>query len=100
VEFIVERRVELNPSDYDVFLMGLLRRNWKKLVEPLQKFDADVMREFYANAWEKRQEREDRKTMVRGRWIPYSPQVIDDLLVHIPVREMCISETVEQEKRV
>jgi len=45
--FIPERRVKLNPGECDAFLMGVLRRNWKKLVEPLHKFDADIMREFY-----------------------------------------------------
>jgi len=38
------------------------------------------VREFYANSWAKKQQREERKTMVRGRWIPYSPQAIDDFL--------------------
>ena len=38
------------------------------------------MREFYANAWAERQERDRRKTMVRGKWISYSPQAIDDFL--------------------
>jgi len=70
----------LHLGEYDVFLMGLLRRNWKKLVEPSRKYDDDVVKEFYANAWVERQEREERKTMVRGRWISYSPQAIDNLL--------------------
>jgi len=60
--------------------MGVLRRNWKKLAEPLRKFDADIVREFYANAWVERQDMYRRKTMVRGKWISYSPQAIDDFL--------------------
>jgi len=78
--FIAERRVELKPEDCDPFLMGILRRNWKRLAEPLKKFDAEIVREFYSNAYLERQERHRRKTIVRGRWIKYSPQVIDDLL--------------------
>jgi len=38
------------------------------------------VREFYANAWAERQERDRRKTMVTGKWISYSPQAIDDFL--------------------
>jgi len=78
--FIAERRVELKPGDCDPFLMGILRRNWKRLAEPLKKFDAEIVREFYSNAYLEHQERHRRKTMVRGRWIKYSPQAIDDLL--------------------
>jgi len=60
--------------------MGILRRNWKKLAEPMRKFDEEIVREFYANAWAERQERDRRKMMVRGKWISYSPQAIDDFL--------------------
>jgi len=31
--------------------MGILRRNWKRLAEPLKKFDAEIVREFYSNAY-------------------------------------------------
>jgi len=47
--------------------MGILRRNWRKLAEPIKKFDAEIVREFYSNAYAERQERNMRKTMVRGR---------------------------------
>jgi len=60
--------------------MGLWRRNWKKLAEPRLRFDDDVVREFYANAWAEKQDRRQRKSMVRGKWISYSPQAIDDYL--------------------
>jgi len=78
--FLSERRVELKLVECDAVLMGVLRRNWKKLAEPLRKFDADIVREFYANAWAERQDRNRRKTTVRGKWISYSPQAIDDFL--------------------
>ena len=95
--FIAERRVELNLGDYDVFLMRLLRRNWKKLAEPLRKFNVEAVREFYANAWAEKQERDERKTMVRGCWIPYSPQAIDDLLAmklgHFIFDDVSVSDT-------
>ena len=50
------------------------------MAEPLKKFDAEIVREFYFDAYLERQERHRRKTMVRGGWIKYSPQAIDDLL--------------------
>jgi len=72
--------VDLKPGDCDAFLMGVLRRNWKKLAEPMWKFDEEIVRDFYANAWAERQDRNHRKTMVWGRRISYSPQAIDDFL--------------------
>jgi len=78
--FIAKRRVHLKPGVCDPFLMGILRRNWRKLAEPMKKFDAEIVREFYSNAYLERQKRHRRKTMVRGRWIRYNPQAIDDLL--------------------
>ena len=72
--------MDLKPGDCDTFLIGVFRRNWKKLAEPMWRFDEEVVREFYANAWAERQDRSHRKIMVRGRWISYSPQAIDDFL--------------------
>jgi len=46
----------------------------------MKRFDAEIVREFYSNAYLERQERHKRKTMVRGRWIRYSPQAINDFL--------------------
>jgi len=67
--FIPERKVDLRPGDCDPFLTGILKRNWRRLAEPLKKFDAEIVREFYSNAYAERQERRRRKTMVWGRWI-------------------------------
>jgi len=78
--FLPERRVDLKPGDCDAFLMGVLRGNWKKLAEQMWKFDEEIVRKFYANAWAERQDRNHRKTMVRGRWISYIPQPIDEFL--------------------
>jgi len=78
--FLPERRVELKPGECDPFLIGILRRNWKKLAESMRKFDEEIVMEFYVNAWAERQVRDRRKTMVRGKWISYSPQAIDDFL--------------------
>ena len=78
--FLPERRVDLKPGECDPFLMGILRRNRKKLAEPMRKFDKEIVREIYANAWVERQERDRRKTMVCGKWISYNLQAINDFL--------------------
>jgi len=49
-QFLPERRVDLKLGDCDAFLMGVLRRNWKKLAEPMWRFNEEVVREFYVNA--------------------------------------------------
>jgi len=49
--FIKERKVVLLPDEYDPFLNDLIRRNWMKLADPLPKFDPEIVREFYANAY-------------------------------------------------
>jgi len=81
--FLSERRVDLKPGDCDSFLMGVLRRNWKKLAEPMWRFDEEVVREFYANAWAERQDRSHRKTMVRGSGF---------LTVHNATISVCVAE--------
>jgi len=75
--FIPERRVELGPGEFNIFLMGVVRRNWRKLAEPMKKYDSELVYEFYANAWGERQRRDERKTRVRGKWVHYHPRAID-----------------------
>jgi len=48
---IPERKVNLTPGDCDPFLMGILRRNWRRLVKLLKKFDVEIVRKFYSNAY-------------------------------------------------
>ena len=64
--FIPERRVKLNEGEYDEFLQGLMRRNWMTLASPLPKFDPEIVYEFYANVWGKRQPAAERRFRVRG----------------------------------
>jgi len=40
---IPERRVDLRPGDCNPFLMGILRRNWRRLAELLKKFDVEIV---------------------------------------------------------
>jgi len=78
--FIPERRVELGAGEFNIFLMGVVRRNWRKLAEPMKKYDSKLVYEFYANAWGERQRRDERKTRARGKWIHYHPRAIDEFL--------------------
>jgi len=56
--FIPERRVELEAGEFNIFLKGVVRRNWHKLAEPMKKYDKELVYEFYANVWGERQRRE------------------------------------------
>ena len=38
--------MDLKPGDCDAFLIGVLRRNWKKLAEPMWRFDEEVVRDI------------------------------------------------------
>jgi len=78
--FIPERKVQLALREYDVFLMGLMRRNWRQLADPLFKYDAEVVYEFYANAWAGRQDVVERESYVNVKWIPYDPKSINKFL--------------------
>jgi len=43
--------VELASGEFHVVLMGLIKRNWIKLAQPLAKYDPEIVYDFYANAW-------------------------------------------------
>jgi len=77
--FIKERKVVLLPDEYDPFLNGLIRRNWMKLADPLPKFDPEIVREFYANAYSEDNPGEKR-SKVRGRWVNYDRATISEFL--------------------
>ncbi|KOM55968.1 hypothetical protein LR48_Vigan10g186000 [Vigna angularis] len=79
--FITERKVVLLPEEYDPFLNGLLRRNWMRLADPLPKFDLEIVREFYANAYPL-DGLGDRRSKVRGRWVTYDRASISEFLGH------------------
>jgi len=53
-----------------------------QLENPLQKFDHEVVYEFYANVWGERQIAQERRARVRGRWVPFNPQSINTLVIH------------------
>ncbi|KOM31456.1 hypothetical protein LR48_Vigan01g101100 [Vigna angularis] len=85
--FITERKVVLLPEEYDPFLNGLLRRNWMRLADPLPKFDLEIVREFYANAYPL-DGLGEKRSKVRGRWVTYDRASISEFLGHpLPLAE-------------
>ena len=77
--FIKERKVVLLPDEYDPFLNDLIKRNWMKLADPLPKFDPEIVREFYANAYSEDNPGE-KGSKVRGRWVNYDRGAISEFL--------------------
>ncbi|KAF1872238.1 hypothetical protein Lal_00038024 [Lupinus albus] len=49
--FVPERRVELQRNEYPNFLTKLDELKWGTLASPHNKFEPDVVQEFYANAY-------------------------------------------------
>ncbi|KAF1883205.1 hypothetical protein Lal_00030417 [Lupinus albus] len=49
--FIPERKVDLRRNEYPEFLTRLDQLKWGTIASPHDKFDPDVVREFYANAY-------------------------------------------------
>ncbi|KAF1874180.1 hypothetical protein Lal_00041626 [Lupinus albus] len=49
--FVPERRVELQHNEYPEFLEKLDELKWGAIASPHDKFDPEVVREFYANAY-------------------------------------------------
>jgi len=60
--------VVLLPDKYDPFFNGLIRRKWMKLDDPLPKFDLEIVRELYANAYYV-DNLGEKRFKIRGRWI-------------------------------
>lgn len=79
--FIRERRVNLLESQYPTFTTTIDHHRWAVLTEPCEKFDSNVVLEFYANAWPNEDGQEvDKRSWVRGKWVPYTREAINQLL--------------------
>ncbi|CAJ1940209.1 unnamed protein product [Sphenostylis stenocarpa] len=64
--FITERKVELYPGEFDPLLIGLIRRHWNWiLANLLPKFDLEIVRQFYANAYPSN-DPGDKRSKVKG----------------------------------
>ncbi|KAL5187407.1 hypothetical protein HKD37_05G013098 [Glycine soja] len=75
-----ERRVQLRDDEYTDFQEAIAHRRWTSLVTPMAKFDPDVVLEFYANAWPTEEGVRDMRSWVRGQWIPFYADALNQFL--------------------
>jgi hypothetical protein len=64
--FIVERRVELRDGECQEFTGMLTLRNWWPIASLLEKFDPEIVKEFYANAFGEKKARLGKKSPLFG----------------------------------
>ena len=75
-----ERRVQLRDDEYTDFQEEIASRRWTSLVTPMAKFDPDIVLEFYANAWPTEEGVRDTRSWVRGQWIPFDADALNQFL--------------------
>ncbi|KAF1883573.1 hypothetical protein Lal_00043259 [Lupinus albus] len=80
--FVPERRVDLRRNDYPEFLTRLDELKWGTIASPHDKFDPDVVREFYANAYPPYEGGGlfEHKSWVRGKVIRYDREYLNMML--------------------
>ncbi|KAF1872264.1 hypothetical protein Lal_00028171 [Lupinus albus] len=80
--FVPERRVDLRRNDYPEFLTKLDELKWGTIASPHDKFDPDVVREFYANDYplEEGGGLFEHKSWVRGKVIRYDREYLNMML--------------------
>ncbi|KAH1188245.1 hypothetical protein GmHk_U059782 [Glycine max] len=78
--FLKERRVQLAKDEYIEFKTEIARRHWTQLVEPMPKYDPEVVMEFYANVWPTEEGVIDKHSKVQGQWIPFDTYAINQFL--------------------
>nr|KYP76607.1 hypothetical protein KK1_020855 [Cajanus cajan] len=79
-KIIVERRVELEAGEYTEFQGELTTRKWNKLATPEKKYNEDIIKEFYANAYPLQRTDKTRNSWVRGVMVSYSRDAINECL--------------------
>ena len=52
------------------------------MIEPMAKYGPEIVMEFYANAWPTEEGVMDKRSWVRGQWIPYDEDAINQFLGH------------------
>ncbi|KAL5190627.1 hypothetical protein HKD37_04G010026 [Glycine soja] len=68
-------------------ISAALRKRWTQLIEPMAKYDPEVVMEFYTNTWPTEEGVMDKCSLVRGQWIPYDTDAINQFLGHPLVLE-------------
>ncbi|MED6140981.1 hypothetical protein PIB30_098898 [Stylosanthes scabra] len=82
-KILPELIIQVDERILDPCVFQIENRKWERLTNPIQAVGQNMVREFYANAWEP--EKEKRKpytytTMVRGKEISFAPQDIKRVL--------------------
>ena len=85
--FLKERQVQLREGEYAEFQDEIARRQWTQLAAPMAKYDPETVMEFNANAWPTEEGVRDKRSWVRGRWIPFDEDAINQFLGHSLVLE-------------
>ncbi|QCD93941.1 hypothetical protein DEO72_LG5g2018 [Vigna unguiculata] len=77
---IPERKVKLNPGEYDEFRLKLERRNWHRVLGDLpNEIDETLVKEFYTNAYQQVRNG-PRQAKVRGKTIKYDRRTLNTFL--------------------
>ena len=53
----------------------------------MAKYDLEIVMEFYANAWPIEEGVRDKRSWVRGQWVPFDEDAINQFLGHLLVME-------------
>ncbi|MED6222529.1 hypothetical protein PIB30_065286 [Stylosanthes scabra] len=82
-QILPELIIKVDENIFDPCAFQIEKRKWERFTNPIQVVGQNMVREFYANAWEP--EKEKRKpynytTMVRGKEISFAPQDIKRVL--------------------
>ena len=85
--FLKERQVQFREGEYAEFQDEIARRQWTQLAAPMAKYDPETVMEFNANAWPTEEGVRDKRSWVRGRWIPFDEDAINQFLGHSLVLE-------------
>ena len=77
-----ERQVQHREDEYPNFQEEVTRRRLAPLVTPMAKFDSEIVIEFYANTWPIEEGVQDMSSWVRGQWIPFDANALNQFLDH------------------
>ncbi|MED6144911.1 hypothetical protein PIB30_019880 [Stylosanthes scabra] len=82
-KILPELIIQVDESILDPCAFQIEKRKWEKFTNPIQAVGQNMVREFYANAWELEKEKRKPytyKTMVRGKEISFAPKDIKRVL--------------------
>ena len=85
--FLRKRRVQLRNEEYAKFQKEIAQRRWAQLTSPMAKFHPEIVMKLYANTWPIEEGVRDKRSWVRGQWIPFDEDAINHILGHPLVLE-------------